>query len=518
MARENRPSNGPAELAPALGPVATLRWLWTQLTSMKTALWLLFALAVAAMPGSFLPQRPVNPVKVSDYIKANPGVGPWLDRLGFFDVFAAPWFGAIYVLLFVSLVGCIVPRIWVYLRELRNPPPAVPASLAKLTGYRTGVVTQSPAEVLDAAAASLKAKGFRVRREADAVSGDKGFLRELGNLVFHLALVIVLCGLGWNALASFRGTSIIVEGGSFSNTLTQYDEFTSGAAFRPSSLTPFSFRLDSFDVKFTPKGAPSVFDAKVTTDGATKNLEVNSPLTFGNTEVHLLGNGYAPVVKVLDGNGNVAFSGPAVFLPQDGMFTSAGTIKAQDGRPERLAFDGLFLPTVVPGSLAFVSSFPDALNPQLLVGIWHGPPKVETGTPENIYTLDTTGLTKVTDADGKTVRARLNVGDTFAIPGGGSISFTGWQRWAKVQVSTNPGLWIVGIGFVLALAGIACSLLVRPRRAFVRVGAVEGGTSVQLGGIDRVDGRPAVDAELATLASAVGISSETLATTEGDPA
>lgn len=326
-------------------------------------------------------------------------------------------------------------------------------------------MTQSPAEVLDAAAASLKAKGFRVRREADAVSGDKGFLRELGNLVFHLALVIVLCGLGWNALASFRGTSIIVEGGSFSNTLTQYDEFTRGGV---PSLQPDPVQLppDSFDVKFTPKGAPSVFDAKVTTDGATKNLEVNSPLTFGNTEVHLLGNGYAPVVKVLDGSGNVAFSGPAVFLPQDGMFTSAGTIKAQDGRPERLAFDGLFLPTVVPGSLAFVSSFPDALNPQLLVGIWHGPPKVETGTPENIYTLDTTGLTKVTDADGKTVRARLNVGTPSRSPAAAQSPLQGGSAGPRSGVD-EPGA-VDRRHWIRAGAGGHCVFAVGPSAAGVR--------------------------------------------------
>ena len=41
--------------APALGLVGSLRWIWTQLTSMPTALFLLLMLAVAAVPGSISP-------------------------------------------------------------------------------------------------------------------------------------------------------------------------------------------------------------------------------------------------------------------------------------------------------------------------------------------------------------------------------------------------------------------------------------------------------------------------------
>lgn len=39
----------------ALGFLGMLRWAWTQLTSMRTALFLLLLLAVAAVPGSLFP-------------------------------------------------------------------------------------------------------------------------------------------------------------------------------------------------------------------------------------------------------------------------------------------------------------------------------------------------------------------------------------------------------------------------------------------------------------------------------
>ena len=78
-----------------------------------------------------------------------------------------------------------------------------------------------------------------------------------------------------------------------------------------------------------------------------QTIEVNHPLNVDGTTVHLIGHGYAPLVTVKDAQGNVAFSGPVVFLPQDGNFTSAGVIKAPDGRPERLAFEGIFAPTAM---------------------------------------------------------------------------------------------------------------------------------------------------------------------------
>ncbi len=77
---------------------------------MRTALVLLFLLALAAVPGgALLPQRSLNAGKVDEYITARPILGPIFDRLELFDVFASFWFTAVYVLLMVSLVGCLIP-------------------------------------------------------------------------------------------------------------------------------------------------------------------------------------------------------------------------------------------------------------------------------------------------------------------------------------------------------------------------------------------------------------------------
>ena len=109
--------------APALGLVGTLRWMWRQLTSMRVALMLLMLLAVAAVPGSVLPQRNQDAAGVIEYLADHPTAGEWLDKAGFFDVYSSVWFSAIYILLFVSLVGCILPRSMAHYRALRGRPP-----------------------------------------------------------------------------------------------------------------------------------------------------------------------------------------------------------------------------------------------------------------------------------------------------------------------------------------------------------------------------------------------------------
>jgi cytochrome c biogenesis protein len=517
--------------APQLGWRGGFRFVWTQLTSMRTALVLLFALALAAIPGSLVPQRSISPVRVSDFVRDHPTLGPLYDRLGLFHVFTSAWFSAIYLLLFLSLIGCIIPRVAVYARALRARPPRTPRNLARLPAYARADLA-APGDVLERAAGTLRQRRYRVDVRDGSVAAERGYLREAGNLVFHISLLFVLLGVAIASLYGFRGTSVVVVGQGFANNLTQYDDLSAGASFSENDLHPFSVRVKKFDVAFetgpVQRGAARLFRADVeVTDapGATpheETLEVNKPLTIAGTTVHLIGHGYAPKVTVKDAEGHVAFSGPVVFLPQDGQFTSAGAIKALDARPERLAFEGFFLPTAVTdgSGAAPTSGFPDALNPALFLNGWFGPPKVETGVPENVYSLDTTGLTEMKDAKGAPVRFALRVGDTVQLPGGkGSITLDGWDRWVKLQVGDSPGVPISLVAIALAVLGLCLSLFVRPRRVWVRVGQDPDGASVlEVGGLDRADARAGLTEDVAELAQELsGTSPPSPAASPGGP-
>jgi cytochrome c biogenesis protein len=95
----------PPEGPPALTPLELSRWAWRQLTSMRTALILLFLLALAAVPGSVVPQEAVDSVRASQWREQHPTLTPIYERLGLFSVYDSVWFSAIYILLMISLVG-----------------------------------------------------------------------------------------------------------------------------------------------------------------------------------------------------------------------------------------------------------------------------------------------------------------------------------------------------------------------------------------------------------------------------
>jgi len=197
--------------------MSILRNGWRQLTSMRTALVLLFLLALAAIPGSVLPQRRISPAKVSEYLATNPSAGRWLDRMQLFDVYSSVWFSAIYLLLFVSLVGCLVPRLRTHVTSLLRVPPDAPKRLERLPAHADGL----PHDGDSAATARrlrrlLRARRFRATvRESDdgfTVSGEKGYLKETGNLLFHFALLGVLIGVASGSLFGWQGNRIVVAG------------------------------------------------------------------------------------------------------------------------------------------------------------------------------------------------------------------------------------------------------------------------------------------------------------------
>ena len=140
-----------------------LRWAWRQLTSMRTALILLMMLGLASIPGSLFPQRNQNPMKVREFFKNNPTLAQWLDKGKFFDLYSSPWFSAIYILLFISLIGCVLPRTFEHLKAIGKKPPLTPKFLDRMEGFIE--LDRPVVGSLDLAEKWLKKNRFRVRRE-----------------------------------------------------------------------------------------------------------------------------------------------------------------------------------------------------------------------------------------------------------------------------------------------------------------------------------------------------------------
>ncbi|MET9446124.1 cytochrome c biogenesis protein ResB [Streptomyces cinerochromogenes] len=489
---------------PALGVIGWVRWFWRQLTSMRVALLLLLLLSLGAIPGSLIPQTGADATKVEDFRAAHRTLAPVYDKLGLFHVYSSVWFSAIYILLFVSLIGCIVPRTWQFVGQLRGRPPAAPKRLTRLPAYTTWRTGADPEQVREAALALLKKRRFRAHVAGDAVAAEKGYLRELGNLVFHIALIVLLVAFASGQLYKSDGNVLMVEGDGFANTLPMYDDFKSGSLFETDDLVPFSFDLKDFrgtyEASGPNKGTPRTYEARIRYSvgayGKEKSttVKVNEPLEIDNSKVYLVSHGYAPVVTVRDGKGTVVYHAPVPLLPLDGNVSSQGVVKVMDGyrdakgKKEQLGFQAFFVPTFDARSGTMLSQFPALLNPLLAVNAYHGDLGVNSGIPQSVYQMDKKHMTAFKDAKGQLLKKLLKPGDTLTLPNGaGSVTFEkDIKEWAGFEVVQEPGGgWALG-GALAAIFGLAGSLFIQRRRVWVRaVTGPDGVTVVEMAGLGR---------------------------------
>jgi cytochrome c biogenesis protein len=488
-----------------------LRWMWRQVTSMRTALVLLLLLALGAIPGSVIPQSGVDALKTDNWQAAHPHLTPIYEKLSLFNVYHSPWFAAIYLLLMVSLVGCIVPRLFVYWRGFRKQPPPAPRNLTRLPDHASYTTDEEPGVVLQRAAARLT-RGNRISTSATSedgegwVSAERGQLREAGNLLFHLSVLVVLVGFGIGSLFGYKGGVILVVGNGFSNSLSQYDDFDPGSLFDADKMEPFCFTVNHFHVQWLTSGprqglargfqAPITYRTSCRGDRSTwsaphdYDLRVNHPLTIGGTQIFLIGHGYAPVITVRDGQGNKIYNGPTPFLPESSNFESFGVVKAPGAEPGKdIGLEGLFYPTFAVVNGQPINVMGDDKNPTLSMLAYVGDLGLDSGVSQSVYAMDKADMRQLKRPNGKVFRVDLQRHQTVQLPdGAGSVTFHGVKHWTRLQISRTPHVWLTLLGVVLALIGLLASLFIRPRRVWVRARRTNGATLVEVAALDRSGG------------------------------
>jgi len=494
-----------------ISPLALTRNTWRTLTSMGTALVLLFLLALGAIPGALLPQRSLNEFKVEQYIVEHPTIGPWLDRLQAFEVFSSFWFTAIYVLLFISLVGCLTPRLIEHARSLRATPVAAPRNLSRLPKHHAAEVSGDPDAV--AADMSSRLRGWRrvVRKQEDdavEISAEKGYLREFGNIVFHFSLLGLLVAVAAGKLFGYEGNVIVIADsgpGFCSASPAAFDSFRAGNTVDGTSLYPICLRVNDFQAHYLPTGQAVSFAADIDYQAGSDlntdtwrqyHLKVNEPLRVGGDRVYLQGHGYAPTFTVTFPDGQTR-SQTLQFRPEDQItFLSSGAMRfdppggnypdPDERRKNQIAIQGLFAPTEQLDGTLLSSSFPALNNPAVAVDVYKGDTGLDTGRPQSLFSLDP----KLIEQKRLTKQARVNLraGQQTRLDDGTIVRFDGAVPFINVQVSHDPAqIWVLVFALTM-MAGLVVSLVVRRRRVWVRLTPAGPGTvSVELGGLARTD-------------------------------
>src|SRR4051794_5588415 len=529
------PAAPPDEIpAPSRAPLALLRNTWRGLTSMRTALVLLFLLALAALPGALLPQRSLNQRLVTQYFADHPTLAPLLDKARFFDVFAAPWFAAVYLLLMVSLVGCLLPRAAEHVRTLRSPAVATPRNLARLPHAADGTLDAPVAEVEERVRTLLRGWGAEWRDgpgpagsgPVRTVSAARGRLREVGNLVFHLSLLGLLVAFAAGKLFGYEGQVIVLSGGGqFCNTgILGYDSFRPGlrvdgtqlqplcvrgddfaAPYEPNRQPPsprpaaaphpqpFGVRVDASAAPYEPNGQPASFRAAVDYQTAadlaagtdawrSTVVSVNPPLRTDGSRVYLLGHGYAPRLTVTwpDGTqrtGEIQWrpGDPTTLLSEGATkFARPGVTDELQRRTTQLAVTGLLAPTSSGGQVVS-SVFPALDDPELAVDVLRGDLGLDDGRGQSIFTVDRSGLDNGTLT--RVARQNLRPGEEITLDDGTRIRFDGVRDWVSLQISHDPAQDWVLVFAVAVLGGLLLSLTVRRRRFWARLTPRSPGSS-----------------------------------------
>lgn len=510
--------------------VSYLRKAWHWLTSMRTALALLFLLALAAIPGSLLPQRDLNESNVTDFIESHGKVAEIYDKLQLFDVFSSIWFQAIFILLMISLVGCIIPRSWEHYKAWKTPPTRAPKYLDKMPLHAEGHSEHSPEEIEEATRKLLKK--WRVsetsaeddRAGLKSFSAERGYARELCNLIFHIALVAILVTVAAGRMVNYEGQVIVVtESGSqgkeasleqsteFCNTSTSnYDSFRAGSLFDGTGLHPFCFVAHDFTADYLDNGQAEMFSSNVSysegddiyTDHSSwkdYELSVNHPLRLSHNRVYLQGHGYAPTVTVEWPNGEKRTQ-TIQFRPDDMVrFLSSGVMRFDppagmypdlfERRQNQIAIQGLFAPTAQwsgENGQLLTSAYPGLTDPALAIDIYRGDAGLDTGTAQSIFDLDSSlvhsGQLQKID------RVNLSQNESVTLDDGTKVTFEGASQFANYQISYDPFQKWVLVSALLMLVSLVGSLVIKRRRIWVRISpAADGGTDIQMGGLARTD-------------------------------
>ncbi|WP_433198668.1 cytochrome c biogenesis protein ResB [Nocardia sp. CA-107356] len=498
---------------------ALVRNTWRGLTSMRTALVLLFLLALAAIPGALLPQRSLNEGKVAQYIADRPTLGPWMDRFQLFDVFSSFWFTAIYALLFISLVGCILPRCLDHYRALRTPPVRAPRNLSRLPHHYSETIDGTPDAVLQHARKELR--GWRTEVRAGThdgeitLSAEKGYTRELGNLVFHLALVGLLVAIAVGKLFGYEGSVIVIanNGPGFCTTSPAvFDSFKAGNINDGTGMAPLCVRVKDFKADYLTNGQAEMFTSNIEYQAGADlqsnawrdaQIQVNHPLRVAGDRLYLQGHGFAPTFTVTFPNGQTRTE-TVQWRPDNAQtFLSSGVLRIdppggmyatdEERRKNQIAIEGLFAPTALLHGSLLTSSFPTMNDPAVAVDVYRGDTGLDTGKPQSLFALDPEQIKQGRLT--KEARVNLRPGESTTLPNGTKVTFDSAQEFVNLQVSHDPAQQWVLVSALAMMAGLLVSLLVKRRRIWIRVypadddaGTVDKRrTVVEMGGLARTD-------------------------------
>jgi len=406
--------------------------------SVKLALTVLIALALAAVGGTIIPQNLDPHQYVHQY---GPKLYTFLNYLDMFDMYHSWWFNGLLALLVLNLVVCSIKR---FPRTMKLAAPTAgarisPGFLEKQPFSRQGR-RANPLEALNPEIREKLKKFFGQPRETKTDWGvliwtERGAFSRFGVYLVHFSLLFIVAGALVGNIWGFQAYLNLNEGETAGRVVGR----------RPAAMIdlPFGLRLDRFIVKYYKTGAPSEFRSEVTIieDGRPAGqaaIRVNHPLTYRGVTFYQSSYG-----QTLTGTVGLKITSR----------TDDRTVEfqLQLDRPQPLPRDA--------GTVQIIEYIPNVMNAgpalRLLIRPAQGQPYVDWAFAQR---------------------------PAFIPPPGGPWLFTLTDHrvryYTGLQVNQDPGVGLIWVGCGLMLVGFIVTFFFTHRKIFV--GLIPDGRRVKV--------------------------------------
>ena len=393
-----------------------LNRLWEFFASVRLSVVLLLSLAITSIVGTLIPQNGTPAAYLEKYGES---LFKLFATLGVFDMYHSWWFQALIVLLTVNIVVCSINRLSTTGKIIFTRNPSFKVSKFRHVRHKAEFKDPRTPDQLKEIYQPFVSRRFRTTRidqtdEGYAIFGEKGRWTRLGVYTVHLSVILMLIGGLIGSIFGFDGFVNIPEG-----------EAVNSIRLRNSANTlplEFEIRCDDFDVSFYDNGAPKEFRSTLTIleQGAPvlkKDIIVNDPLQYKGIRMYQSSYGSMP--------------------PNDMILTFTVKESGKSYRKQAAVGQKVILPenqgTFVLEGFKNTAQFRGQNIGQAFIG---------SLTPENGTPIEVLLPVRFPSFD------KMRRGDVII-----AVAETKQRFYTGLQVSKDPGVWVVYAGFIMIIIG-----------------------------------------------------------------
>lgn len=445
--------------------------LWKFFCSVKLTVVLLLSLAFTSIIGTVIPQNQ-NP---DAYLHAYGAFRyQLLSALGIFDMYHSWWFQGLLLLVTLNIVVCSIDRLSGSWKLIFNRNPAIrPERFSKRSDARTFTDKRDVEELITVYEPIIARRygSCKVTRTDDqaVIYAEKGRLSRLGVYIVHLSVIFLLIGGLVGSFFGFEGYVNIAEGEATDTIRIR----NTGGIHR----LDFQIRCDDFSMQLYENGAPKEYRSALTIieGGKTmkqKDIVVNDPLRYRG--INIFQSSYGKLPPEQTPRPPAPAPGPAETYSLNFTSSASGmgyTITAKTGVPVEIP-EGL-------GKFVVMAYEKDAKFRGMDIGAaLKGILTPVEGEPvEILLPLKFANFDKM--RGGEVMIAVANQPQEKFSPQTPAEE----RYYTGLQVTRDPGVWLVYTGFILMIAGCFVTFYLSHQQVCVVIEQLRKNSRVTFAGI-----------------------------------